>query len=203
MEYVINPIGLEKAKRLLEPKIVDKAVVRTINDVAKIGRTAAIKEITSVYNLPTKRIKEDIPPITRWQRATKNNHIATIIVHGEFRGQWPSWKEFKAKKLKRGVSVKILKKKGTKKYPHAFQATMPSGHTGFFVRYGPKLPSTRQGDRYTGTTVLRQRIREKTGPGIPYMFRKVALAPLNKTVIAKLPSKFKSNYAFFLSKANK
>ncbi|MEF9426966.1 MAG: phage tail protein, partial [Candidatus Mariimomonas ferrooxydans] len=125
--------GLDKAMKQLDPKIVKKATVKTINDLASGIKTQSAKEIGERYNLPAKRIKQGIKIIAK---ATQSNLRAIL----SFTGKPPGLQHYKAKmaqarRLKKGyrpgsVSVEVIK--GRRKQVKG--GFMMAGKTGIFRR---------------------------------------------------------------------
>ena len=101
-----------KLKRNLDGKTLNKAVVRTLNRVARTGFTAGSKRIREEYNIKAKDIKK----ASKLRRATYNDQKAILTVSG---GPIP-FKYFGAKQTKKGVTVKIKRQGPRILIEHAF-----------------------------------------------------------------------------------
>jgi hypothetical protein len=144
------------------------AVVRALNRTIDAVKTRASREVRAAgYKLKAADIKKAI----RINRATPGRMRADATASGR-----PiPLVQYGAKQTGKGaVSVDVLN--GRKTLKHAFIATMTSGHTGVFERYGPLVVRT---NRKRGQSKMHQQIRQLFGPGIPD-------ALLNKAVEAAL-----------------
>lgn len=127
-------------------------MARSVNKAGLAGQTAMVKAIGADTGISAKAIKREI----RLDKATRTKPILVIEVVGkripliEFgaRGPVPS------RGRGRGVTAKLPTGAGI--YPHAFIATMPSGHRGVYQR----------------RKIGRLPIRELFGPSIPGVFAK-------------------------------
>jgi len=128
--------GLDRLRRtVLDPKNVDRAAVRAINDAARSARTAADKAIREKFNLPAARVKKEVRNI---HMATRSDLTAIIQAQGRpiglmnFGARWvrnvngqsrTTTKTLsmvgKRRSKNTGVTVRILKGKTTR-LPSAF-----------------------------------------------------------------------------------
>lgn len=146
------------------------AIMRGLNRGSSAGRTAIMAEVSRDMALGKRFLSKEI----KVYPATRLNPVAAIEIAGRrvpligfgARGPEPS------RGRGRGVRAK-LPPPGAGRYPHAFIATMRSGHRGVFERIAKKrLP-----------------IRELLGPSVPHVFQKylpvfekAALETFQKTV---------------------
>lgn len=159
MEFKIKIKGVEEAKKMLDPKIYQKAMRATLNDLSSAINTQVSKEIRERYTLPSARIKQGIDI----KKAVGNNMRAILT----FSGKPPGLQHYRAiqtlvnvqrkiskgsiitKRLKRarqmmkGVSVEVIK--GRRKVVRgAFLATTGKGGIGVWHRKGKeRLPILR------------------------------------------------------------
>lgn len=124
--------GLGAALAMTDPVAVAKATPRAVNRLAKQANTAASKKARTKFNVPAKILKSGVRVI----KATPGKDYATIQVRQKAIGLT----SYGAKQGKRGVTVKIIKKKGRQKVKGAFVA-VPSqgphpGRQGVFKRLG-------------------------------------------------------------------
>jgi len=109
----------------LAKDVEEKATVSALNRTATTVRAAAVREIRAEYpGLKAGAIRDELK-ITRARR----DQLEAIIT---LKGDRIPLIDFSARQTKKGVSVQI--KRGRKLIPHAFIATMKSGHKGVFVR---------------------------------------------------------------------
>ena len=133
-----------------------KAIVRALNRTAKSVQVQAAREIREAgYNLKASRIKKAL---------TVRQANANVLQAGiRAIGRPISLYEYGARSTSKGVSVNV--KEGRKLIKHAFIATMPTGHTGVFMR----KPGVIQGKR--GKMIQARALgHELFGPAIPSMF---------------------------------
>ena len=133
-----------------------KAIVRALNRAAKSVQVQAAREIREAgYNLKASRIKKAL---------TVRQANANVLQAGiRAIGRPISLYEYGARSTSKGVSVNV--KGGRKLIKHAFIATMPTGHTGVFMR----KPGVIQGKR--GKMIQARALgHELFGPAIPSMF---------------------------------
>ena len=168
--------GFEQCMKRLEPVAMQRAVVDATNRTAAMARTAAIKTVGRLYNLPAKMIKEKSTLL----KAKPGQPVAFIWAKSN-RGM--SLAHFGAKQTKRGVSVAV-KRGGRKMLPGAFMATMPSGHRGVFYR-----------SKSGKGRVRRYPIQALYGPSIALLFASRAVSDVvRKTSQDNFPRIFQSRY---------
>lgn len=155
--------------------ITDKATVRTLNKVAAQTKTAASREIRDAgYNLKAADVKAKIKIIP----ATSGNPVATVKCVGR---PIPLIK-FSARQTKAGVSVNV--KNGRKVIKDAFIATMPSGHTGVYVRVGKAHRKVEKSGKAVWSGLP---IKQLFGPAIPDAFGSVTVS---KALLSLVKTKF-------------
>lgn len=112
-------------------KVIESAAVSALNRAATTVRAASSREIRAEYNLKSAAVRDQIVI----HRARRGQVTASIVVSG----QRIPLIDFGARQTRTGVSVSV--KRGSRKLiPHAFLATMRSGHHGVFVRAGSTKP---------------------------------------------------------------
>lgn len=116
----------------------EKAVTRAINKTAQQAKTQAAREIKDKYQISTRVISRSL----LIRRASRNMMQAVIQAEGK---PLPLI-AFNVRKDARGVSVQIKGRRVT--VPHAFIATMKSGHKGVFARGGYKGSFDRNGQQF-------------------------------------------------------
>jgi hypothetical protein len=169
-----------------------RATATALNVVARKARTAASKEIRSIYKIRAK----DIGKATVISRAHQNNLEAAVIATGR---PLPIM-AFNPRFSKKGVTVNIMGKR--KRFAHAFKATMKSGHVGVFVR----------GQYKAGKLVSRPKrvrpprdndnpITEVRTVGIPTaMSNDVVMRHLMQKIEAELPKELSRAFNYFAGK---
>ena len=186
MEFSIDLKGLDKVKRMLDPKLVKKAEPRAINKTGKMARTEQSKDIRKTYNITAQRLNKELEKVSGPNRATVSKPRAVIRAK-KLTKRNPGLQHYKATQTKKGVSYRIRKDKGRQKLPHAFKATMSRGGEGVFVRTGKKrLPIVR-----------------KTGPSVVQMMERIGIAPIKRSVNKNFARLFKHEYERELARAKR
>lgn len=187
MEFDLNIKEAKSIKRQLDPKLVKKAEPRAINKTAQMARTEESKEIRKIYNIPAKRLNQELEKVSGHNRATTRNPRA-IIRAKKLTKRNPGLQHFGAKQTKKGgVSYRIRKDQGRKKLPNAFIATMSKGGSGVFIRTGKsRLPIVR-----------------KTGPSVVQMMERIGIAPIKRSMNKNFARLFKHEYERELSRVRK
>lgn len=142
--------GLKEALAMFDPKKVKKAAASALKKVAQQARTEASSAIRERFNIKKGDVDKKIE--VKEGRQDRNNLTATLYITGkgisltyfgakERRGpKVISRKGIKVLKRQpkgaQGVQVKIMKDGKITTLPHAFIATMKSGHVGVFIRKG-------------------------------------------------------------------
>ena len=171
--------GLETLTKQIDPKIVEKATVRTLNEEGRRFATQTVKHVREQYNIKASDLKSYIktdkahkgelefqmkivsPPLSLSTFSMRNKNIKTKM------GK------------RKGVTVKVFRKKKRKLVKRAFSA---KGQ--IFKREGRnRLPITK-------LTTL----------SAPQMFKDDTIEEGYALVEKKLPKTFERNYAFYLSK---
>lgn len=114
-----------------------KAISRALNKTAQQGRTAAAREIRAEYKVKARDVNKAITI----RRAGKEL-VSRLMVEGK---PLPLM-AFSPRQTKAGVRVKIKGRNVV--IPHAFIATMKSGHQGVFARGGYKGSFKRSGKSF-------------------------------------------------------
>lgn len=132
-DFDIELPGIERARRQYSPVIARRATRSAMNKTIRSARTAASLEIRKKYNIKKKVLDKRTMKVIR---ARSSNLTSGIVV----RGRPISLAFFKARQLKKGVKVGIIKGKRIL-LPHTFLATVKAGkagvaHTGVFKRRG-------------------------------------------------------------------
>ncbi|MGH8519860.1 MAG: phage tail protein [Gammaproteobacteria bacterium] len=188
---------IERAVRSLteiQRAIVPKASARALNKTASQAKTQAAREIRTHYNISTRVIGRHI----ELSRATPATLVAALKATGD---KLPVI-AFQARQTKRGVTVQI--KRGRRRLiPHAFIATLRSGHKGVFAR-----------GKYQGRSFVHRSKRVRPYPkpdlpiaelhtvGVPQGFsNRVVLEALERKIRERFPPLLAHEIAFALSRA--
>jgi len=135
LEITVNQRQLRWVRRMLAavPNGMGRVMSRSINRTAVGARSQAVKAIAAESGLQQKIIRQRVSI----QRASVRRWAATIRI----RDRRVPVMTLGAKQTKTGVTVRGKAGGGRRLIPHAFIATMPSGHTGVFQRRGlERLP---------------------------------------------------------------
>ena len=109
-------------------KNMPKVALRALNKVGRSAEVQANRAIRQEFNISRKDVDIGL--------SVRTASISDLSFKITAKGRPFSWKFFNAKWFKRsGARAKILKARFSK-MPHAFEATMKSGHTGIFQRKG-------------------------------------------------------------------
>ena len=169
--------GHDKLKRKLDPKLVKKAEPTALNKTAEKARTAQSKGIRDRYNITGKRLNQELEKVSGSNRATTSKPLAAIKAVKKSNKN-PGLQNFGAKQTTKGVSYRIRKDQGRKTLPGAFEANVPKGGEGVFVRAGKeRLPIIR-----------------RTGPSVIQMMRKIGIRPVQKSANNNFPRLFLHEY---------
>ena len=164
--------GLQGLRRLRRQ--APRAVARALNRAAGSARTAMTRAVAPDMGLPQKVVRPAITVV----KATPQRLASRVEARGAriplitFRARGPE------PSRGRGRGVRARMPGGAGHYPHAFIATMPSGHRGVFQRVGRS----------------RLAIRELKGPSVVHVFRKhlaVGIARGREALITNLRSEFR------------
>lgn len=164
MAVVIGQRG--KAADLVEAYFdrMPQAVTRALNRAGVSVRTLMASRVAADIRIRVGTVRDEI----RISRATPTRPVVQIAVTGaripliEFKARGPE------PSRGRGTGVRAtLPAPGRGQYPHAFIATMRSGHRGVFERYDSAGKTGRRGPRGG-------RIYELKGPSLPRVFERHA-----------------------------
>lgn len=173
--------------------MADKAVTRAINKTAQQAKTSAGREIKDQYQISTRVIGRSISI----RRAGRGVMQAVITATGK---PLPLI-AFQAKKDSRGVSVQIKGRRVV--VPHAFIATMKSGHKGVFARGGYKGGFERNGKQFGRFQFGKQRfpIGELFTFSVPQGFsNKMVKDKVVKRINEQFPKVLAQEIAYLLTK---
>lgn len=162
----IQAQGIDPIDRDFEeyPKAAQRAIVRALNRALTSGQTAMVKAMAADTGLKSGDIKKAL----RQRKATADQPTAVL---GASTKRLPLY-AFKARQTKTGVSYRLSSGRG--QAPHAFIATMPTGHVGVFARrLKARLP-----------------IKELLGPSLGHVFIKYQAVGL-----ARMQEAFSANIA--------
>lgn len=165
LDVRIDTKSVERELQGLSLDIKEKALSSALNKTATRARTAAARSVKSIYQLSTRAFRNSV----QIQRSNYRTLTATLIVDGK---PFPVM-AFGAKQNKSGVSFRLKGRRLT--IPHAFIATMSSGHKGVFARGGyPKAAGIiNTGETWGGKFrfgVNRRPINELKTFSVPYAF---------------------------------
>lgn len=155
VEIKINAKALEKVISRLHPRALDKVLRKTLTVAAKTAHRSTVKEIGGEYNLPRKRIAVGVR--TRYPSALNPESSVTV------RPQPIGLEQFRARQIKRGVKVKVSKRRGAETLPHTFKAPI-QGKEKVLVRTRKLTPATKQ---YVLFPSKQQPKRGKSGGELP------------------------------------
>jgi hypothetical protein len=163
--------------------------MRSLNRAAASGRTAMARVISKDMRLKVGDVRDRIilreatTPTDSWWSGARRQLSVTLYASAKrlplilFRATGPEPSHGKG----RGVSASLG---GRKRYPHAFIATMGSGHRGVFQRKGlDRLPIT-----------------ELRGPSIAHVFKKYEQVGIDRT-LEQLAKTLGHELAFEMSQA--
>lgn len=151
-----------------------KAIARALNRSIASAKTVMSREISQDLGLPVAKVKDGI----RVENATPDRPIARLYASRKPVRLYA----FGARQTRSGVTAHTR----GRQYPHAFIATMQSGHVGVFRRYA--------GVPVRSRNPKRQGIREVMEPPIAYIFIKhvaVGLARGLEQLAKNLNSEFR------------
>lgn len=183
MEFRIEIKGLDDVKKALDPKIYQKAMRATLNDLSSAVSTQVSKQIKERYTLPSARIKQGInvkkagddmrailtfsgkPPGLQHYKA-----VQTLVnVQRKQTSKGIVTKRFKrARQMMKGVSVEVIR--GSRKLVRgAFLMTTGKGGGGVWRRKGKD----------------RMPIERKFGPSIKGMFTQMGGKTLAEKIVGE------------------
>jgi len=180
VNFIFDTKGFDTLAKQLDPAIALKATVRTLNEEGRRFGTQTVKHVREEYNIKASTLKSYI----KQNRANKNELEFTMVIRSSplslSRFGLRS-KNIRTKRgMRKGVTVKVFRKKKRKIVKHAFS---PTGKQ-IFKREGSKrLP-----------------ISKLTTLSAPQMFKSDTIEDGYETVEQHLPKTFERNYNFYLSK---
>lgn len=169
------------------------AMVRALNKMAEQVKVASSRELRAAgYGIKA----ADIKATMRVRRATRSSLSAAVVAKG---APIPLIK-YGARKTSKGVSVKVLN--GRKVIAGAFIATMPSGHTGVYVREpGAIHKKVGQGKSASWHALP---IRELFGPSVPAALgNEVIQRSLQQFIAEKFPKLLEHEHQWLARKAKR
>jgi len=148
IEVLVDERKLKGIERMLAgiPRALPKVVTRALNKTATGARAETVREIAAQVIIKQAEIRRNIV----LKRASWRYWVASLRI----KGRRIPLIAFRARQTKRGATYQIARTGGRKKLPHAFLATMPSGH---------KMVAKRKG-------MARLPIRELRGPSVVGVF---------------------------------
>lgn len=135
----------------LERRLVLRSLNRSLDRATKTMGKVAAQAIRERLNLKVRDIKKSVVPYRR----AKARGVAEIRVLPK---PVPIM-AYAARQTRRGVTFKVKRHGGRQRLPHAFVATMPSGHKGVFTRAGKGAPRFPIRERFS--TSVRQYMDDK------------------------------------------
>jgi len=185
--------GIRLDLQHLAKNIPANVLVRSLNRTADAVKTAAGRELRSVYNLKVAAVRAQIGII----RASGTRLVAEVRASGKpiplykFAARGPNPSRGRGR-----VTVKVLRAGGRKVVTgkrdlvgQAFIATMPSGHTGVFQRTGGKAKGGKQA------------IRELYSISLPGAFTAArVVAAIRKVADDRFAREIETNLAFYATR---
>ena len=173
---------------------INGAVSRAMNHVIAVGRTAASREIRTIYKIKPKYLgskgsgdQESRNSAIKVKKANINTLQAAILASGR---PLPLV-AFPTRQTRKGINVQIFAGQ-SKVLPGAFMATMKSGHIGVFARgkyAGGKFASRRKREKPWPQTDTQ--ITELTTASVPHAFlNKAVIDATTATIKAKFGARF-------------
>ena len=165
--------GLDKVLAHLNPKVYQKAINRTVNDIGGKMKTQTTKDVRKAYNIKASELKSFMK--------VKRSRYSDMSYVMDIRSSRFNAMRFGAKKLKaRGkVSVRIKKSSGRKTLRHSFLA-----------KNGAVL-------HRVGRT---QKIKGVTTVSIPQMFNKKIVKDMDDMARKEFGKKLQDNFSFYIGK---
>lgn len=176
--------GYQDALKLFDRNTVQKALRRTLKEIAAKCRTLADKMIRQDYNIKKKDLKGRLK-LTPVQTTTDGAEIFLVVT-----GKKIPLIQFQAQQTAVGVSVKISKTGPAKVIPHTFKKTMAFGENVF------------ERIEKAGRRVGRGPVKSISGPSVVDLFnsKKIEEA-MGRLVEDEAETIFVRNLEFYLSGA--
>ena len=166
--------GIDEVLQQLHPKVYEKALNRTVNDIGSKMKTRLTKDVRKQYNIQAKDVKNYM----KIKRSRYDNMRYEIEVKSERRNVM----RFGARVLKKrgSVSVRIKKDKGRSTLRNSFVA--------------------KNGKAILHRVGKSQKIEAVQTISIPQMFNKKILKEAEQMAQKESGNKLKDNLAFYLGK---
>jgi len=183
--------GLEEIKRKLDPKRLEKILVRTLNKVGAQDNTAMSKKLRETYNIKKKRIDQAFTV-----RRASNSSLAYEI---KIRERTPGLQHYSANKTGKGVTVKIISTSGRKVVKGGFMANTPQGAIAIWKTKKESARIMKSG-RYRGTGIWQVPIKRLYGPSVPGMINSIGINLFEKVVTEKFDKVFSHEFDWEMSR---
>lgn len=174
MEIDIKLEGMDKVVAKLRPDIYKKALNRTLNDVGAKAKTQATRAVRQRYNINAKTLKENMQV-----RRSRYNSLSYAL---QIESRRRNIINFGARKVKKGVSVRVKKTSGRKVIKGAFIGN--NGRTVFKRVKDKRLP-----------------IKALKTLSIPQMFNKEVMKEVDKDASSNFNKRFRHHFDFYIGKA--
>lgn len=167
--------GLDNVLAVMHPKVYQKSLNRTVNDIGSRVKTHGTKRVKETYNISAKEVKDE-----KFMKVRKSN-FSNMSYYLDIRSKRLNAKRFGAKKLaKKGhVSVLIKKANGRKQLKRAF-----------FAKSGALLARDKNS----------QKIRAVKSVSVAQMFNKKILKEMDELATKEFSPKFQSNFNHYIGK---
>jgi len=174
MSGYIELKGLDKVLAALNPRATGKALARTLNEVGSELKTSTVKDVRTTYNVKASGLKRKL----KTTNATYHNLKWTMDVPADKRINIIN---FGARKVRTGVSIKIMNKGSRKVIKGAFIAN--SGKTVFQRKGKERLP-----------------LKTVTSMSPSQMISKALKDRKIDEAMRKVPNKFQKNFDFYITR---
>lgn len=174
MEIKMKLNGVDKLLATLNPTAAKKATVRTLNELGSNLKTQTVKETRKRYNIKARNLKSKL----KVRKANYGNFKWTMDIPNSAR---PNLINFSAKRVKTGVSIKVMNSGGRSVVKGAFIGN--KGSTVFTRKGKDRLP-----------------IKTVSGLSPSQMISKGLRDRKLKEVEKKAPEVFRRNFDFYISK---
>lgn len=171
MQFEIK--GLKELREALDPKRYKKIATRVLNKLGSQSKTAISRVVRNTYNIKRDRLDSGF----YMRRATWEN-LAVLL---RYRGKTPGLQHFDARRISRGVTVKVRKSGGMKVVKGAF---MPHRITGIYRREGKE----------------RFPIKRLFGPDVPGMVNTVGIEAAEQVIDEKVDKILSHEFEYELRK---
>jgi hypothetical protein len=186
-KFSVDKDKLKRMQKQLNPRVLEKAISYSLNEVQRSAIAKGTTETTKYYNIKASDIKRNI----RQNKARIGESSIEMSIKSDpiplYRfGASEVIVKRKGRKIYYGAKAKVLKKSRKKRYRGAFIATMKSGHTGIF--------------RKAPTAEKPNRIKEQYVFSPTTMLKRKGLPVMERIFETKLLPTIESKYRYFLSK---